>query len=225
MIYGYMLESFVEDIKAKSVFSQIEYRLKYFKSNNIKATESNYKELISLLNKINYNNLNNKNKSIYDKLKKDIDLYAATYFKEKEQKEKELARGREETNKFLAKFKDAPEWIYNDDESQDKVIKYINTKVIPTMMTPQFKKMLREVIDKDIANPNGYLNKDVDKEYFTNKNKIPIVKASDFDPGIIEIIQDETQQLCVLVRPYITEPIADIFGANTGDGDEGCIYI
>lgn len=208
-------EGFFSKIKSINNFKLLKIRYdSLMKVSGGRLSEGYCKELLSMIDKINYDDLNNDQKKLYNEIKNNVNTIL-----------KEINNRNKESNEFLNNFKDAPKWTT---DNTHEVINYINKKVIPTLLTPDYKKKIRAAIDEDLNKSPSLLDNNKnssDYKYIKNKNAIPNIKATWFEDDIIELLSEESQSMRILMFPLIVSPIAKVFGADFGDGDEGCIYL
>lgn len=105
-----------------------------------------------------------------------------------------------------------------------EVTDWLNKEYLRKLLTPEYKKHIRELLDK--AFKDGLLDDSYDDYY--NTNKIPEIKAEYDGDNYIIIIDDE--QMVRVALSDIIEDVAKVVRehfhctCSTGDGDEGCIY-
>ena len=206
MLYGYLIsEGFLSKAKDISEFKILKSRYNYLVSH--KQLEMYVDEIDKGLKKINPNNLGKADRQIYNQIKSKVDSIINT-------RKAKLKADADAHNAWISKFKDAPTW---EEGNTQEVVKYINSKIIPVLLQPDYKKKIQEAIDKEMNKKPSLLDKIDDKGF-------PKIKASMFEEDIIEVLQDTSQGMNIVLCGLVTNPIADVFNAGTGDGDEGCIY-
>ena len=113
---------------------------------------------------------------------------------------------------------------FKDDEDVEKIVRWLNSCVIPKLVTPQYKQSMKDEIIEyfELLKQEGVNNLKVN---------IPTVKAEAEYDDIIRLL-DEDQEINTACH-FVCDDIADIlykafdgeYSVGTGDGDEGCIYI